>query len=283
MKLCCGKRTLYLEPEEAVLKVQTPCSKADKRMPYGELGSVDHATACGCCHNFTSNLSGQDENGNKAPISPGCGCEADLVQEIVEQLKARMKGRGDTGNIQRAEEALYLTKALTAKVDAIMQKLNVPEPQVMKEGPVVYEEREFDVTSTCFKFCNCGMGGQLLQLEHEEALLTTTTCCGKSTSRRPYGELGSVMSAVACGCCVSVSSELGAMQPGCGCEKDLVDEVVEELKKRMKGRGDTGNIQRQEEALLILRHQTAMVDAMLTKMGIPAPPIPVAPTQKVMG
>merc|ERR1711933_187092 len=130
-----------LEPEEAVLKRETPCAQTTKRMPYGELGSVDHNTNCGCCAGFTSNLSSADENGNKQPIAPGCGCEKDLVEEIVEQLKARMKGRGDTGNIQRAEQSLTMTRTLSAKVDAIMRHMNVPVPEVMEEKVEKYEEK----------------------------------------------------------------------------------------------------------------------------------------------
>ena len=67
-------------------------------MPYGELGSVDQTTACGCCHSFSSNLSpGQGEN--PGGISPGFGCSGDLVGDIVKELKARMKARGDTGSV----------------------------------------------------------------------------------------------------------------------------------------------------------------------------------------
>lgn len=281
--LCCGKAILYLEPEEAVLETKTPCSQNTKRMPYGELGSVDHTTTCGCCHSFTSNLNGSDENGNKVPIAPGFGCEADLVQEVVEQLKARMKGRGDTGNIQRAEESLTMTRALSAKVDAIMRHMNVPEPEVMQDKMEVFEEKEYDVTNNCLRACNCCMGGQKLILEPEEAQLVSTTCCGQTTSRRPYGELGSVDRIKTCGCQYAVSSELGQLSPGCGCEQALVEEVVEELKRRMKVRGDTGNIQRQEETLVVLRRQTAMIDAILKQMNIPSPPMPSPPTQNVMG
>ena len=36
---------------------------------------------------------------------------------------------------------------------------------------------------------------------------------------------------------------------GCGCEEDKVSEIVTELKRRMKARGDTGQIARTEEAL----------------------------------
>ena len=55
---CLTSQTLILEPEEAVLETKcVPCIHSSKRMPYGELGSVDKTVACGCCHSFSSNLS----------------------------------------------------------------------------------------------------------------------------------------------------------------------------------------------------------------------------------
>ena len=87
----CNEEHLVLEPEEAVLTRKTMCATNVQRRPYGELGSVDKGTACGCCVNVSSGL---------GPIQPGMGCEEAVVNEIVEELKARMKTRGDTGNIQ---------------------------------------------------------------------------------------------------------------------------------------------------------------------------------------
>lgn len=291
-----GRMLLTLEPEEAVLETTTCFSAENKRMPYGELGSVEHSTACGCCHGFNSNLSPSDENGQKSSISPGCGCEADLVQEIVEELKKRMKGRGDTGNILRAEDALRLMRDLVArskhqdaKLDALLSHLNVQAPPPVQEEMVadpkaqtVFEHEEYDVTGCCFRCCTCCIGKQILNLEPEEANYVTTTCCSKAAQRRPYGELGSVDDSVCCACLHSVSSALGLMSPGFGCEKDKVGEIVEELKSRMKGRGDTGNIQRQEETISLVRKDIgklaqleSKIDAILRQNGLPVPAPPV--------
>ena len=79
-------------------------------------------------------------------ISPGCGCSGSLVDDIVTELKARMKARGDTGAIQRAEQTLAQLAAarteigqLNQKMDMVMNHLgmfngqpsnaNVPQPQ----------------------------------------------------------------------------------------------------------------------------------------------------------
>ena len=138
--LCCltlCPQTLTLEAEEVVYKRSTPCDTQVKRMPYGQLGSVDKMTSCGCLIGVQSNLTSAAEG-----ISPGCGCETAVVEEIVAELKARMKARGDTGNIKRAEQTIDLVSqvqvsvtALTAKIDLIMAHLNIPpppEPAAMK-------------------------------------------------------------------------------------------------------------------------------------------------------
>jgi len=120
----CGMMSnLTLEPEEAVLKKANICSTTTKRMPYGELGSVDKNTSCGCCTAVASNLTAGGEDGNKG-ISPKCGCDESTVADIVAELKARMKARGDTGNIQRAEQQIEMLVKLQTDVDEIKAKLD---------------------------------------------------------------------------------------------------------------------------------------------------------------
>ena len=128
--------TGYTCPQEAVLTQQNICETRNKRMPYGELGSVDKNTACGCCTGVGSNLKPEG-------ISPKCGCEEDTVSEVVAELKARMKARGDTGNIQRAEQQIEMivslqgeVKSMQAKLDAIMSAVKAsptppPSPPTM--------------------------------------------------------------------------------------------------------------------------------------------------------
>jgi hypothetical protein len=58
-------------------------------------------------------------------------------------------------------------------------------------------------------------------------------------------------------CFVSAISSLGAISPGCGCSKDKVDEIVSELKVRMRQRGDTAQIMRAEETLARLNEVEA--------------------------
>jgi hypothetical protein len=84
--------------------------------------------------------------------------------------------------------------------------------------------------------------------------------CGNHVSKRPYGELGSVDRST-CLCCISAQSAFGPLSPGCGCETEMVDLIVSELKRRMRERGDTAQIKRSEETLVRLDE----VDAKLVR------------------
>lgn len=99
--------------------------------------------------------------------------------------------------------------------------------------------------------CPGFLGRKTLILEDEEVVLTVRGGCCDIDTRRPYGELGSV-DRIRVFCCVGFSSSLfrgWVICPGCGRNENLVVEVVEELQKRMKNRGDTGNIRRVEQVL----------------------------------
>lgn len=265
-RLCCGYSTLVLEPEEAELTKVDLCSRQQKRLPYGELGDVDHGVSCGCCHSFQSNLAVTADAGNRG-VAPGCGCSGDLVEEIVEQLKSRMRQRGDTGNIQRAEQALRMMAHHSLKMDALLRYWALPAAAaVEKQEPAMFDKKDYDVTSICHRLCCCG--AQMLELDPEEAVLETTTCCSDSKSRRPYGQLLEVEVGNCCGICVSVSSSMGPLSPGCGCDKETVDEIVQELKTRMKARGDTGNIRRQEEINQLIMFQDARLKEVCQKIGV---------------
>lgn len=50
------------------------------------------------------------------PISPGCGCDDEKVDDIVNELRHRMRQRGDTAQIQRAEETVM-------RLDQVNEKL----------------------------------------------------------------------------------------------------------------------------------------------------------------
>ena len=106
-------------------KVRGGLCNVDSRRPYGELQSVDKAN-CFCCIGVASALL------QSGPVCPGMGCDNDYVNEIVTEMKKRMKERGDTAQLLRTEEALVEIKELRSEVSnirsdlgAIMKALNV--------------------------------------------------------------------------------------------------------------------------------------------------------------
>ena len=129
--MCCTlEQKLFLEPEEAHLVTTTCCSTQTQRRPYGELQAVEHLKCLGCCHCFQF---------AETKVSPQCFCAEDLVGEIVKELKTRMKARGDTGNIKRAEQTIDMVGQvqkdvadLNLKIDAIIAHLNITVPEKME-------------------------------------------------------------------------------------------------------------------------------------------------------
>ena len=91
--------------------------------PYAELGSVDRGS-CLCCVSVESAL---------GPISPGCGCDERRVDDIVLELKQRMRYRGDAAHVQQAELTLTRLEQVEAKLDVIMAHLSIPHSMAMEE------------------------------------------------------------------------------------------------------------------------------------------------------
>jgi hypothetical protein len=95
-----------------------------------------------------------------------------------------------------------------------------------------------------------------------------SSICGKTELKAPYGELGSVGKSNCC-CFVSVTGGVGEMCIGCGCSNKKVDEIVFELKERIRGRGDTAQIKRQEDTLKRLDDVESKLDLIIAHMKIP--------------
>ena len=109
------KKTLTIETEEVVLNINNGCENKNKRLPFGELGSVDQSkTACGLFQ------IGGDSIGR---MSPGWGGVNELPEmlEILATLKRRQQQRGDQGQIQRTEK-------LERKIDAIIEHFRIKVP-----------------------------------------------------------------------------------------------------------------------------------------------------------
>lgn len=92
-------------------------------------------------------------------------------------------------------------------------------------GMVTFQTRHFNVTDTGCQIGLCivtfgfsllagaeAHGSKNLYLEPEEAVLVKDCMCCHSTTRRPYGELGSV-DKLNCGPCVGFKSDIGESCP----------------------------------------------------------------------
>eukprot|EP00640_Fibrocapsa_japonica_P007131 CAMPEP_0113938356 /NCGR_PEP_ID=MMETSP1339-20121228/4804_1 /TAXON_ID=94617 /ORGANISM="Fibrocapsa japonica" /LENGTH=159 /DNA_ID=CAMNT_0000941445 /DNA_START=47 /DNA_END=526 /DNA_ORIENTATION=+ /assembly_acc=CAM_ASM_000762 len=130
---CMASNKLFLSQEEVRFLQKTPCGTNDSKRPYGELGSVDK-TNCLCCHGLNAGFSAE-------PIFPKfCGIgEEEFVNTIVQDLKSRMRARGDTGQIKRAEQQIQMLEDLSSrvgnlesKIDAIIKHMGVNEVQTME-------------------------------------------------------------------------------------------------------------------------------------------------------
>lgn len=72
-------------------------------------------------------------NSSFGDISPGCGCDSETVDEIVDELKARQRGRGDTAQIQRTEQIKERLDNMDEKLNLILNHLNIPQSQQMTD------------------------------------------------------------------------------------------------------------------------------------------------------
>jgi len=104
-------------------KKRTICGGTTSWRSYGELRSVDKSECC-CYAQVTSDL---------GVLSPGCGCNEAKVDDIVHELKTRMAKRGNSARIQQAEKQLEKITELERKIDLLMEHLQIPQPNVIKE------------------------------------------------------------------------------------------------------------------------------------------------------
>eukprot|EP00540_Astrosyne_radiata_P018969 CAMPEP_0116861438 /NCGR_PEP_ID=MMETSP0418-20121206/23023_1 /TAXON_ID=1158023 /ORGANISM="Astrosyne radiata, Strain 13vi08-1A" /LENGTH=155 /DNA_ID=CAMNT_0004496061 /DNA_START=595 /DNA_END=1058 /DNA_ORIENTATION=+ len=111
-----GHKTLILEQEEIYFEVRGGICDITTRRPYGELQSVDKVNVL-CCTGVSSSLF------RGMVLCPGSGCNHDLVAELVDEMKSRMKERGDTGQIRRTEDALIEIRALKSDMEEIKSDL----------------------------------------------------------------------------------------------------------------------------------------------------------------
>mmetsp|Transcript_16721 Transcript_16721/g.18916 ORF Transcript_16721/g.18916 Transcript_16721/m.18916 type:complete len:181 (+) Transcript_16721:179-721(+) len=153
----------------------------------------------------------------------------------------------------------------------------VPKPMETYEG-VNFDSREYGDLACCVpKVCCCQEIA--LQLGPEETILKMSMCMGACNSQKkvPYGELSGVELQDCCcfvgfmpGSLTPTTGEGGQapIQPGCGCSRDLVTEIVEELKARQYHRGDAAKMRTLEKQTDMLYRLEKKIDILLENIGV---------------
>lgn len=111
-------------------------------------------------------------------ISPGLGCDDALVTEIVAELQKRKEQRGGIAQMRKLDFLVNKVTSVAQQITATLQKVGTqyePIHPPQHESPMTFTKMLFDVTPICGKM-SCTQ--QMLQLEEEEAILTTNTLFG---------------------------------------------------------------------------------------------------------
>jgi hypothetical protein len=100
-----------------------------------------------------------------------------------------------------------------------------------------FVHKEYDV-SCCLQplFCT----GTVYKLEPEFLVIEESSLCGINRHRVPYGEVN--VDKATCCCCSSINNQ----NPGCCFNGNLVNEIADELQRRVAGRGITAQVQKAE-------------------------------------
>ena len=122
--LFCTTKILKLEEEEAFYSISRfgGICKEEKHAPYGEITNVEVLTGV-----FASVKTSLQEQ----PWTPGNGCDEPLARRIAEDLKSRIRSRGDEGQLKTAEANAELLQQMKKQMDRIEEKLD----QVQRNGP----------------------------------------------------------------------------------------------------------------------------------------------------
>jgi len=274
---------LKLTDEEVITDTTNNCIQSNNRMPYGQMGSVDSATVCCCCHHV---------NG----MSPGWGCDEAKVKEISQDLQERKVGRGNIAQLKNQENTMYNAIELDVRTDILMQHLDVAYPPTQESMVNMYgatpptlpsdeaergsgihlrasepvPTRSWDVTNYCELCCTCM--SKSLQLDDEEFVLRANGPCCSHTVRQPYAQMGSVEKTDACCCCKNVSTDSTVISPQCGCAAPLVEEIGDQLQMRKVTRGNIAQIKQQENLIIELIKLGVKLDFTTQKINVATPP-----------
>jgi len=254
------------------------------KMPYAEMDSVDIQKSCCCCWSVNE-------------TSPGCGCNKALVHEIAADLQERKLKRGNIAhlkqlrNMQGTAVGLDLLAEDILKREAIMYPPSTEEMnrvfdnkppkvltsqggQVHVEPDQEFENKSYDVTNYPESICNllcAGWRTRKIDLTPDEMLIVTQDCCSLIQSRTPYGNVDAVETETACCCCAQLPD---IATPGCGCNRELVNEIAAELQERKTKRGNIAQIKQQENIIVEVLKLGVKTDILFGKYKMQFPPTP---------
>lgn len=265
-------KKLKLEDQEAVFTQKLLCCKSVKRMPYAQLGNVMIMRTCCGCVAVGSELAPLQHDG-KGGMSPGCGCDEYMCKKIENELQQRKLLRGNVAQVNKLEHLGNKIGEVSYGVDALMAKNNMPNEQEQSINSGLqnfYGNKTFNDLACCCEMLCCT--SHYLVLDKEEAIHYHSDCCTSRVAKREYAQLGFVKRRKDCFCCRTVASEVGDFTPGCGCNRSLVNEIVEELQARKIERGTVGQIREQERLLGKLRRINYKMDQLEMNLGVAYPP-----------
>lgn len=184
-----------------------------------------------------------------------------------------------TNSLNKEQESKSICAIILAIVASTTTLYTHPVLKMAEEpnqpDAIRFKHEQHDVTCCCEYIC---CGNTKLILGEEEAELIQQVCFGICTQKKrgPYGELGTVDASTTC--CFygfGAASLMPQGQPvqctGCGCEKQKVDALVLELKRRQEMRGDRAKIRLQETTVDSLKLLHQKVDLILERMELGAP------------
>mmetsp|Transcript_25913 Transcript_25913/g.36115 ORF Transcript_25913/g.36115 Transcript_25913/m.36115 type:complete len:170 (+) Transcript_25913:109-618(+) len=159
-----------------------------------------------------------------------------------------------------------------------------PFQDQVDDDNAVFENKTYDVRGWCDVLC---CAEKVLTLTNDSVEYHSNCVFGCHDDRSyPYGELSGVGTAKACGCCPGIKPGFPVPGPdgivvGCCGDLDLTNEIVGELQKRSRQRGDIGQMKRTEEMQEDMKLLLTKVSRMESNLALVMKALKVAPAQEV--
>lgn len=302
---CCGwqTKTLHLQSEKVFYKQRNLCGSSTQKRPYAQLGSVElHDSCCGLCVGMSSNLEKVNEKG-EGGIRPFFGIDRPYTEEICNELRARMEGRGDTAQRKQQTFLMEQITKLTAQLPLVMSKRGIawppsdsilsklfpqgaPSVKTFKELYSPPQEPTFDTQSwdvvCCCELLNCV--SRTIELGPDEVVIRTVKGLDRATitERRPYAQIDDVQKNKGCGCCVNMTAGELIPEPlsnGTGCDDATITQIVDELKRRIEIRGNIGQMKKLEAIMEKVDDLRLLMTVLQHELGVDTT---YPPSQSVM-